>query len=49
MAATVPLGRMGTPRDVADAVWFLASPGASFISGSNLMVHGGDEVRRERG
>ncbi len=42
-AATVPLGRMGTPADVADACLFLASSGASFISGTNLVVHGGGE------
>jgi NAD(P)-dependent dehydrogenase (short-subunit alcohol dehydrogenase family) len=45
VAATVPLGRMGTPADVADAVCFLASPGAAFISGANLVVHGGGERR----
>ncbi len=45
VAATVPLGRMGTPADVAEAVCFLASPGAAAISGANLVVHGGDEVR----
>jgi NAD(P)-dependent dehydrogenase (short-subunit alcohol dehydrogenase family) len=42
-AATVPLGRMGTPADVADACLFLASSGASYISGTNLVVHGGGE------
>lgn len=43
MAATVPLGRMGTPEDMASACLFLASPGASYISGTNLVVHGGGE------
>jgi NAD(P)-dependent dehydrogenase (short-subunit alcohol dehydrogenase family) len=43
VAATVPLGRMGTPSDVADAVVFLASPAAAFITGSNLVVDGGGE------
>jgi NAD(P)-dependent dehydrogenase (short-subunit alcohol dehydrogenase family) len=38
-----PLGRAGEPRDVADACLFLASPLAAFISGSNLVVHGGGE------
>ncbi len=47
VAATVPLGRMGTPADVADAVCFLASRGASFISGANLVVHGGGERRTD--
>jgi NAD(P)-dependent dehydrogenase (short-subunit alcohol dehydrogenase family) len=43
VAATVPLGRMGQPADVAQACLFLASPGASYISGSNLVLHGGGE------
>jgi hypothetical protein len=43
VAATVPLGRMGTPSDVARACLFLASEGASYISGANLVVHGGGE------
>jgi len=37
----VPLGRLGTPNDVADAVWFLLSPAARWISGANLVVDGG--------
>lgn len=43
VAATVPLGRMGIPRDVADACLFLASPSASYISGASLVVDGGGE------
>lgn len=43
VAATVPLGRMGTPHDVADACAFLASPHASYISGSTVTLHGGGE------
>lgn len=35
-----PLGRFGLPEEVAKAVVFLASPAASFISGTNLMVDG---------
>lgn len=36
-----PLGRMGTPEDVASSVLFLASDQADFITGSNLVVDGG--------
>lgn len=36
-----PLGRMGRDTDVANAVAFLASDGAAFITGSELVVDGG--------
>jgi NAD(P)-dependent dehydrogenase (short-subunit alcohol dehydrogenase family) len=43
VGATVPLGRMGEPADVGDACLFLASPLASYVSGSSVLVHGGGE------
>jgi NAD(P)-dependent dehydrogenase (short-subunit alcohol dehydrogenase family) len=43
VASTVPLGRMGTPRDVGDVCVFLASPLASYISGASILMHGGGE------
>ena len=39
--AQCAIGRMGTPEEVARAVVFLASPAASLITGSNLVVDGG--------
>ncbi|HEY8289657.1 MAG TPA: glucose 1-dehydrogenase [Acetobacteraceae bacterium] len=41
MAAAVPLGRVGTPEDVAAAVLFLCSAQAAFITGAVLSVDGG--------
>ena len=37
----IPLGRIGRPEDVAEAVVFLASPGADYITGQTLSVSGG--------
>ncbi len=39
--ADIPFGRMGTAEEVANAVVFLASPAASFITGAHLVVDGG--------
>jgi NAD(P)-dependent dehydrogenase (short-subunit alcohol dehydrogenase family) len=44
VGATVPLGRMAEPVDVANACMLLASQLASYISGANLLVHGGGEL-----
>ncbi len=46
LAAATPLGRLGTPEDIAAAVVFLVSPAGAWITGENLLVAGG---RRERG
>jgi NAD(P)-dependent dehydrogenase (short-subunit alcohol dehydrogenase family) len=43
VAATVPLGRLGTPGDVGDTCLYLASPLASYVSGANILMHGGGE------
>jgi len=43
VAETVPLRRMGTPEDVGDTCLYLASDLASYVSGANLLMHGGGE------
>ena len=41
LVSTVPLGRMGSPEEVAKAVSFLASEESSFVTGIELFVDGG--------
>jgi len=41
----VPLGRMGSDHDCADAVLFLSSPAAQFITGTTLTVDGGNFLK----
>ena len=41
MEAHIPLGRLGTPEDVANAVTFLASDEAAYITGTTIIVDGG--------
>jgi NAD(P)-dependent dehydrogenase (short-subunit alcohol dehydrogenase family) len=43
VGATIPLGRMAVPADVAAACQWLASPSAAYVSGSTLTLHGGGE------
>jgi NAD(P)-dependent dehydrogenase (short-subunit alcohol dehydrogenase family) len=43
VARTIPLGRLGTPEDVAEAVLFLASERSRWISGAALTMDGGGE------
>jgi NAD(P)-dependent dehydrogenase (short-subunit alcohol dehydrogenase family) len=41
--ATVPLGRLADPTDIADVCLFLASPLARYVTGAQVLVHGGGE------
>lgn len=43
VAASVPLGRMGTPEDVAGLVLALAGSATPYLSGANIVLHGGGE------
>jgi NAD(P)-dependent dehydrogenase (short-subunit alcohol dehydrogenase family) len=41
ISSSVPLGRLGTPDEIAKAVLFLASDDRSFVTGTELFVDGG--------
>jgi NAD(P)-dependent dehydrogenase (short-subunit alcohol dehydrogenase family) len=45
-AAKVPLGRLGTPEDMAAAVVYFASPAASWVTGQNILISGGRQPGR---
>ena len=45
LAATIPLGRTGTPDDIAVAVLYFVSPAASWVTGEHLLVAGGRTQR----
>ena len=45
LQATIPLGRLGTPDDIAAAVVYMASPAADWITGQHLLVAGGRTER----
>jgi NAD(P)-dependent dehydrogenase (short-subunit alcohol dehydrogenase family) len=43
VAATIPMQRMATPEDIADACLLMASPLAGYVNGTEMFVHGGGE------
>jgi NAD(P)-dependent dehydrogenase (short-subunit alcohol dehydrogenase family) len=40
---TIPVGRMATPTDIADGCLYLASSAAAYVTGANLVMHGGGD------
>jgi 3-oxoacyl-[acyl-carrier protein] reductase len=41
MASRIPLGRLGSPEEIAEATWFLCAPESAYITGHALDVNGG--------
>ncbi len=41
MSPAHPMGRIGTPEEIAEAVWFLSTEASSFVTGTDLLVDGG--------
>lgn len=46
MVAAIPLGRMGSPQDVANVVWFLLGPLSAYMTGEVVVVGGGRSLSR---
>ena len=41
LLSRIPLGRLGTPDDIAHAVSYLAGPGGAYVTGATLHINGG--------
>lgn len=49
VTAIIPVGRMGSPDDIAAAVEYLASPDAGFVTGQSIIVDGGQTIPEVQG
>ncbi|MGH6926911.1 MAG: SDR family oxidoreductase [Dongiaceae bacterium] len=43
------MGRSGTPEEVAEVVAFLASPAASYVTGTTVVIDGGNSIQEYKG
>jgi NAD(P)-dependent dehydrogenase (short-subunit alcohol dehydrogenase family) len=44
IVAALPMRRLGQPREVADAIWFLCNDQSSYITGTEIQINGGQHV-----
>ena len=44
IVATIPVGRLGDPSEIARAVWFLCREDSQFVTGSTISINGGQHM-----